>query len=270
MSGGACSNLGLVAREVNGSVPISTTNSSGPSIGVSSLVTDANSSLSGGAQLQQSTSMNGDSFMRVPASPMSFSSNNISGSSVIDGSIMQQSPPQEQVQKRRSSSVTSQPVIDAGGALHAQKKSRIDIGQSDVVQQQLIHQLVHGQNSLNFQQNPQFQALIQQHKLAQLQQRQQQHLLQPFSQIQQPQVGIPRQPQLRPPLAQSGMQLGGPVRTPIEGGICARRLQQYLFHKRHRPEVSSSSFNCSWNCGILRYMLLAIKFTLMMYSRITL
>ncbi|RLN12134.1 putative transcriptional regulator SLK3 [Panicum miliaceum] len=235
--GSACSNLGLVAREMNGSVPKSTTNSSGPSIGVSSLVTDTNSSLSGGAQLQPSTSMNGD-FMRVPASPMSFSSNNTSGSSVIDGSIMQQSPPQEQVQKRRSSSVSSQAVIDAGGALHAQKKSRIDASQGDIVQQQLIQQLVHGQNSLHFQgqQNPQLQALIHQHKLAQLQQ---QHLLQPFSQIQQPQVGIPRQPQLRPPLAQPGMQLGGPVRTPVENAICSRRIKQYLFHKRHRPENNS-------------------------------
>jgi hypothetical protein len=238
VSGSACPNLGLVAREMNGSVPKSTTNSSGPSIGVSSLVTDTNSSLSGGAQLQPSTSMNGDSFMRVPASPMSFSSNNTSGSSVIDGSIMQQSPPQEQVQKQRSSSVSSQAVIDAGGALHAQKKSRIDASQGDIMQQQLIQQLVHGQNSLHFQgqQNPQLQALIQQHKLAQLQQRQQQHLLQPFSQIQPPQVGIPRQPQLRPPLAQPGMQLGGPVRTPVENAICSRRIKQYLFHKRHRPD----------------------------------
>ncbi|KAK8454691.1 hypothetical protein SEVIR_4G015300v4 [Setaria viridis] len=195
---------------MNGSVPISTMNSSGPSIGVSSLVTDANSSLSG----------------------------------VIDGSIMQQSPPQDQVQKRRSSSVTSQPVIDAGGALHAQKKSRTDVSQGDIVQQQLIQQLVHGQNPLHFQgqQNPQLQALIQQHKLAQLQQRQQQHLLQPFSQMQQPQVGIPRQPQLRPPLAQPGMQLGGPVRTPIENGICSRRILQYLFHKRHRPENNSITY----------------------------
>ncbi|KAJ1257726.1 hypothetical protein BS78_10G018600 [Paspalum vaginatum] len=242
MSGGACSNLGLVARDMNGSVPISTTNSSGPSLGVSSLVTDANSSLSGGAPLQPSTSLNGDSFMRVPASPMSFSSNNISGSSVIDGSIMQQSPPQEQVQKRRSSSVTSQPVIDAGSALHAQKKSRIDVSQGDTMQQQLFQQLLHGQNSLHFQgqQNPQLQALIQQHRL--IQQRQQQHLLQPFSQMQQPQVGIPRQPQLRPPLAQHGMQLGGPVRTPVESAICSRRLQQYLFHKRHRPENNSITY----------------------------
>ncbi|KAB8100993.1 hypothetical protein EE612_031658, partial [Oryza sativa] len=238
MSGAPRSNLGLVPRDMHGSIPISTTNSSGPSIGVSSLVTDANSSLSGGAQLQPSTSMNADSFMRLPASPMSFSSNNISGSSVIDGPIVQQSPPQEQMQKRRSSSVTSQPVIDAAGALHAQKKSRVDIRQDDILQHNLIQQLLQGQSSLHLQgqQNPQIQALIHQHKLAQIQQQQQHQMLQPFSQIQQSQVGIPRQPQLRPPLAQPGMQLAGPVRTPVENGLCSRRLKQYLYHKRHRPE----------------------------------
>lgn len=32
------------------------------------------------------------------------------------------------------------------------------------------------------------------------------------------------------------MQLAGPVRTPVESGLCSRRLMQYLFHKRHRPE----------------------------------
>uniref|UniRef100_A0A0C9S8D5 TSA: Wollemia nobilis Ref_Wollemi_Transcript_4892_3755 transcribed RNA sequence n=1 Tax=Wollemia nobilis TaxID=56998 RepID=A0A0C9S8D5_9CONI len=65
---------------------------SGPSVGASSLVTDANSALSGGAQLQRSASTNTDSFMRLPASPMSFSSGNISmsGSSVMDGSSLAQ------------------------------------------------------------------------------------------------------------------------------------------------------------------------------------
>ncbi|WVZ62031.1 hypothetical protein U9M48_011821 [Paspalum notatum var. saurae] len=208
-------------------------------------MTDANSSLSGGAQLQPSTSMNTDSFMRVPASPISFSSNNISGSSVIDGSIVQQSPPQDQVQKRRSYSVTSHPAIEAAGALHAQKKSRIDVRQDDILQHQLIQQLLHGQSSLHLQgqQNPQLQALIQQHKLAQMQQRQHQQLLQPFPQLQQSQISIPRQPQHRPPLAQPGMQLAGPIRTPVDSGLCSRRLMQYLYHKRHRPEDS-------WRCDI--------------------
>ncbi|KAK1613105.1 hypothetical protein QYE76_036778 [Lolium multiflorum] len=238
MSGAPRSNLGFVARDMNGSIPVSSANSSGPSIGVSSLVTDGNSSLSGGAQFQHSTSMNADSFMRLPASPMSFSSNNISGSSVIDGSIMQQSPPQDQMQKRRSSTATSQPGIEAGGAFHAQKKPRVDIRQDDILQQHLIQQVLQGQSSLHLQgqHNPQLQALIRQQKLAHIQHLQQQQLSQQFPQIQQSQVGIPRQPQLRLPLAQPGMQLAGPVRTPVESGLCSRRLMQYLFHKRHRPE----------------------------------
>ncbi|KAM0871997.1 hypothetical protein ACQ4PT_039016 [Festuca glaucescens] len=236
MSGAPRSNLGLVPRDMNGSLPVSTTNSSGPSIGVSSLVTDGNSSLSGGAHFQQSTSMNADSFMRLPASPMSFSSNNISGSSVIDGSIMQQSPPQEQMQKRRSSSVTSQPVIDAAAAFHTQKKPRVDIRQDDILQHQLIQQLLQGQSSLQLQgqHNPQLQALFRQQKLLQIQQQQQHQLSQQFPQLQQSQV--PLQPQLRPPLAQPAMQLAGPVRTPVESGLCSRRLMQYLYHKRYRPE----------------------------------
>jgi hypothetical protein len=260
MSGGAYSNLGHVPKDMNGGVPVTTTISSGSSIGVSSLVTDANSSLSGGAQLQPSTSMNADSFMRVPASPMSFSSNNISGSSVVDNSIMQQSPPQEQVQKRISTSVTSQPVYETGGTVHTQKKSRIDVRQDDILQHQLIQQLLHGQNSLHLQgqQNARLQALIQQHKLQQVP-RQLQHSSQPFSQIQQPQVGIPRQPQLRQPVSQPGMQLGGPVRVPVESGLCSRRLNQYLYHKRHRPEVSFCTVPT--NHEILICMLLAIEFT---------
>ncbi|GJN24626.1 hypothetical protein PR202_gb12379 [Eleusine coracana subsp. coracana] len=193
---------------------------------------------SGGAQLHLITSMNTDSLMRIPASPISFSSNNISGSSVIDGSIVQQSPPQEQVQKWSSSSVTSHPMIEAGGAFHAQKKSRIDVRQNDILQHQLMQQLLHSQSSIHLQgqQNPQLQALIQQHKLAQIQQRQQQQLLQPLSKIQQPQIGTPLQPQLRPPLAQPGMQPTGHLRNPAENGLCTRRLMQYLYHKRHRPE----------------------------------
>ncbi|GJN01090.1 hypothetical protein PR202_ga18326 [Eleusine coracana subsp. coracana] len=121
--------------------------------------------------------------------------------------------------------------------MHAQKKSRIDVRQNDILQHQMIQQLIHNQNSLHLhgQQNAQLQALIQQHKLPQAP-RQLQHCSQPFSQIQRPQVGIPRQPQLRPPLSQPGMQLGGPVRVPVESGLCSRRLMQYLYHKRHRPE----------------------------------
>ncbi|RWW80649.1 hypothetical protein BHE74_00010999 [Ensete ventricosum] len=83
MSGNDCSGFGPASGDMN-QILNSRGNSSGPSVGASSLVTDANSTLSGGAQLQRSTSFNNESYMRIPASPMSFSSN-ISGSSVMDG-----------------------------------------------------------------------------------------------------------------------------------------------------------------------------------------
>eukprot|EP01018_Ginkgo_biloba_P018025 Gb_04695 [translate_table: standard] len=121
-------NSGLVSGDMNR--VLNSAANSGPSVGASSLVTDANSALSGGNQLQRSASINTDSFMRLPASPMSFSSGNISmsGSSVMDGSsLAQQSgssitrlephqdqtppPPQQQLQQRQqqgASTPTSQ------------------------------------------------------------------------------------------------------------------------------------------------------------------
>ncbi|RWW67460.1 hypothetical protein BHE74_00025091 [Ensete ventricosum] len=95
MSGNDRSGLRLASGEMN-QILNSVGNSSGPSVGASSLVTDANSGLSGGPQLQKSTSFNNESYMGLPASPISFSSN-FSGSSVMDGcSIVQQSSLQEQ------------------------------------------------------------------------------------------------------------------------------------------------------------------------------
>ncbi|KVI04762.1 hypothetical protein Ccrd_016918 [Cynara cardunculus var. scolymus] len=154
-------------------VPISgdisnTVMSSGPSIGASSLVTDANSGLSGGGpRLQRSASANNESYMRLPASPLSFSSNNISisGSSVIDGpSALQQSsnqdPHLQQVQqqpgpRQGASTATSLPpprigqvslpngsrvpgsfIQDNDNISHLQKKPRLDIKQEDMMQQQ--------------------------------------------------------------------------------------------------------------------------------------
>jgi len=87
---GGRGNSGFAAGDMN--QVLNSAANSGPSVGASSLVTDANSALSGGAQLQRSASNNTDSFMRLPASPMSFSSGNISvsGSSVMDGSSLAQ------------------------------------------------------------------------------------------------------------------------------------------------------------------------------------
>ncbi|RZB92076.1 putative transcriptional regulator SLK2 [Glycine soja] len=89
--GAGCSNLGPVSGDINNAV-LNTVTNSAPSVGASSLVTDANSALSSGPHLQRSASVNTDSYLRLPASPMSFTLNNISisGSSVMDGSSVVQ------------------------------------------------------------------------------------------------------------------------------------------------------------------------------------
>ncbi|KAM1189691.1 hypothetical protein FF1_025569 [Malus domestica] len=87
------SNLGPVSGDMNNGVLNDVANS-GLNVGASSLITDANSVLSGGPHLQKSASINNESYMRLPASPMSFSSNNISmsWSSIVDRfSVVKQS-----------------------------------------------------------------------------------------------------------------------------------------------------------------------------------
>lgn len=155
--GGDQSSVGLISRDTSNPVMNSMDNS-GPSAGASSLVTDANSALTDGPNLQRSASFNADSYLRVPASPMSFSSTNISlsGSSAIDGSsVVQQSPHQDQCsqqvlecqQQKGASSATSLPASqtnqvsllmggsqipgccmqDLNNQSHIQKKPRLDI-----------------------------------------------------------------------------------------------------------------------------------------------
>lgn len=98
--GNGRSNLGLVSRDMNNAVLNSVANSA-PSVGANSMVTDGNSALSGGPHMQRSASFNTDSYMRLPASPMSFTSNNISisGSPVMDGSsvVQQNNSHQDQI-----------------------------------------------------------------------------------------------------------------------------------------------------------------------------
>ncbi|KAL2550343.1 putative transcriptional regulator SLK2 [Forsythia ovata] len=67
--GNACPNTGPVSGGVGNTV-LNGVASSGPSVGASSLVTDANSGLSGGPLLQRSASINTESYMRLPASPI--------------------------------------------------------------------------------------------------------------------------------------------------------------------------------------------------------
>ena len=277
--GAGRSNLGPVSGDINNAV-LNTVANSAPSVGASSLVTDANSSLSGGPHLQRSTSVNTDSYLRLPASPMSFTSNNISisGSSVMDGSsVVQQSSHQDQnvqqlqqnkQQPQGASSATSLPASQTGPSTlqmgaqvpgsfiqdpnnmsHLSKKNRLDTKQEDMMQQQVIQQLLQRQDSMQFQgRNPQLQALLQQQQRLRQQQifqsmpQLQRAHLQQQQQQQQQQQHQQQQMQLRQQLQQQVMQPSSAGKRPYDSGVsgvCARRLMQYLYHQRQRPNVSS-------------------------------
>ncbi|XP_040961334.1 probable transcriptional regulator SLK2 isoform X2 [Gossypium hirsutum] len=261
---------------VSDSVVLNSVANSGPSVGASSLVTDANSAFSGGPHLQRSASINTDSYMRLPASPMSFSSNNItvSGSSVVDGSSVghhgsHQDPSVQQMQQSQqlqqgASSAASRPqsqtgqvsvplgprvpgpfLQDPGNLSQVQKKPQLDIKQEDIMQQQMLQQLLQRQDSMQLHgQNPQLQALMQQQRL-----RQQQQILQSLPPLQrahlqqQQQQQQQQQLQLRQQLQQQGMQQITGMKRPFDGGVCARRLMQYLYHQRQRPPDA-------WQCDI--------------------
>ncbi|XAR71743.1 hypothetical protein NMG60_11018148 [Bertholletia excelsa] len=256
--------------------------SSGPSVGASSLVTDANSGLSGGHHLQRSTSFNTESYMRLPASPLSFSSNNISisGSSVMDASsVVQQSSNQDlssqkarqSQQQHGASSATSLPTSRMGpvpfptGPLvsgsfiqepsnmtQLQKKPRLDIKQEDIMHKQVLQQLLQRQDSMQLQaHNPHYQALIHQQRLQQRQQQflqsispaQRAHLLQQQQQQQQ-------LLQWRQQLQQQGMQQMSNMKRPYDSGICSRRLMQYLYHQRQRPTDNTIAY---WKKFVAEY-----------------
>jgi len=279
VTGARRTNLGPVSGDMNNVVLNSVANSA-PSVGASSLVTDANSALSGGPHLQRSASVNADSYLRLPASPMSFTSNNISisGSSVIDGSsVVQQSSHQDhnvqqlqqnQQQLQGAASATSLPASQTGpSSLHMgahvpgsfihdpnnvsqlSKKPRMDIKQEDIMQQQqqqVMQQILQRQDSMQLQgRNPQLQALFQQHQRLRQQQifqsmpqLQRMHLQQQHQQQQQLQQ---QQMQYRQQLQQQVMQPSSAVKRPGDNGVsgvCARRLMQYLYHQRQRPNVS--------------------------------
>lgn len=220
----------------------SAANSSGPSMGASSLVTDANSSLSGGPQLQRSSSINNESYTHLPASPLSFSSNNISCSSVLDGSsIVQQSPQQEHVPKQGHSNNFAHSLMQDAAVLPAEKRQRLEVRQGDVYQQQVIQQMLQRQHS------PQLQAIIHQQRLAQAaqQQQQQQQILQSLPQLQRIQMyQQPQQPRPNP------VQLVSPARCPSDSGLCARRLMQYMYHQSHRPADNSITY---WKKFVAEY-----------------
>ncbi|KAL0317749.1 UNVERIFIED_CONTAM: putative transcriptional regulator SLK2 [Sesamum angustifolium] len=246
--GHARANMSALAGDVSNAV-LNSVASSGPSVGASSLVTDANSGLSAGPHLQRSASFNTDSYMRLPASPMSFTSNNISisGSSVMDGSsLVQQSSNQDP-----GSLILS---FRTDYHIPVTKETRLDIKQEDILQQQVLQQLLR-QDPMHLQNpNPQLQALIQQQRLRQQQQqREQQQLLQsmpPMQRVQLLQQQQQQQQQLRQQILQQGLQPASGIKRPYDGGVCSRRLMQYLYHQRQRPAENTIAY---WRKFVAEY-----------------
>ncbi|XP_061348847.1 probable transcriptional regulator SLK2 [Gastrolobium bilobum] len=279
------SNPGPRSGDLNNTV-LNSVGNSAPSVGASSLVTDANSALSGGPHMQRSASINGDAYIRLPASPMSFTSNNINiaGSPVMDGSsVVQKSSHQEhsvqqlqqnQQQLQGASNTTSFPASQTGPShqMGAQvpgsfiqdpnnisqmsKKPRLDMKQDDIVQQQVIQQLLQRQDPMLFQgRNPQLQALLQQQQ--QQQRLRQQHIFQSMPQLQrvqlQQQQQQQQQMQLRQQLQPQVMQPLSAGKRPYDStvnGVCARRLMQYLYHQRQRPNDNSIAY---WRKFVVEY-----------------
>ncbi|XP_047327151.1 probable transcriptional regulator SLK2 [Impatiens glandulifera] len=246
---------------------------SGPSVGASSLVTDANSVLSGGPHLQRSTSINTDSYMRLPASPMSFTSNNVSvsGSSIMDGTSLGQQSSNQEPSTQQGQLTQAQQGASAATSLSAarmgqlsripgsfiqdpsmssmQKKPRLEIKQEDILQQQVLQQLMQRQDSMQLHnQNPQMQAIIQQHRLRQ----QQQQIIQSMSPIQRVQFLQQQQQQLslRQQLQQPGTQHISGVKRTFESGACSNRLMQYLYHQQQRPSDNSIAY---WRKFVAEY-----------------
>lgn len=238
MSGTARSRLGLCSSgNINHGVLNSAGNSSGPSMDASSLVTEANSSFSGGGrQLPSSSSINDECYMHLPASPLSCS-NNISGSSVIDNSpILQLSPQKELIPKQGNSTFASQSTIQDVGMFPAQKRPRLDFRQADVHQQQIIQQWLQRHRDL------QVQAFGQPSRLSQIQQHQ---LMQSLPQLQRIQMQQPSHAP-RPSISQ----MISTARPPVESGLCARRLLQYMYHQSHRPADNSLLY---WRKFVVEY-----------------
>ncbi|XP_016445011.1 putative transcriptional regulator SLK2 isoform X1 [Nicotiana tabacum] len=242
LPGNVQSSMGPVSGDVSNTV-LNSVESSGPSFGTSSLVTDANSGLSGGPRFQRSASISAESYIRLPASPMSFSSNNISisGSSGMYGSsVVQQKSNQE---PRVPESFRQDHVALS----HMQKKPRLDIKQDDI-QQQVLQQLLQRKDPLHLQNpSPQLQALIQQQGLRQ----QQQQLLHSISPIERAQLFQQQQQlQLRQQLQQQAVQPVSAMKHPSDSVLCSRRLMQYLYHQRQRPPDNSIAY---WRKFVAEY-----------------
>ncbi|CAL9104488.1 unnamed protein product, partial [Musa textilis] len=216
--------------DMTGCILNSAGNSSRPSVGSSS-----NSALSG-TQLQRSASINNEPCMRLPASPMSFSSNSTSDSLVMDGPIMQQSLDREHAHKPAASSAISEIITQApDDSVHISEKARLDL-EDDIMQRMVIQQLLQRpEPELHGHQNPQLQAILQQQRLTQLQQ----HMMQSLPQTQQAPITFQPQQQLRNHLQQQPEEVAAPANHSFDVKKGSHRVMQYLYHQRHHPADNS-------------------------------
>ncbi|THG14207.1 hypothetical protein TEA_002836 [Camellia sinensis var. sinensis] len=230
---------------------------SGPSVGSSSVVTDADSPLAGTAHLKRRGSASMDSFLNLPSSPLSFSSNFtasvIDASSIAQTTSSQKDQNSQQGQKRLlpqhlvSGTTTSQTSQTHRVSLptgkkqepaitQMYKKPRLDMNPENIMNQQVIQQPWQKQDPMQLQDhNQQLQAFMLQQKLRNQQQRQ---VLQSIPQF----LGVPAQQQLmRHHLQQQANHQVSPIH-PHDAGICSRRLMQYIYHLRHRPSDNSIAY----------------------------
>ncbi|KAL0341082.1 UNVERIFIED_CONTAM: putative transcriptional regulator SLK2 [Sesamum radiatum] len=194
LPGHARSDMDPVSGDVSNTV-LNSVASSGPSVGASSLVTDANSGLSGGPHLQRSASINTESYMRLPASPMSFSSNNISisGSSVLDGSsVVQQSSNQDPV-------ASTDPATETKTARATDSTGYVANSASSVITAT---------------------------------------------------AATAAAPVAVKTATTTGSATCSCNKRPCDGGVCSRRLMQYLFHQRQRPADNTIAY---WRKFVAEY-----------------
>ncbi|CAL9226814.1 unnamed protein product [Arabidopsis halleri] len=191
--------------------------------------------------MQRSSVINNNNNMRIPTSPMSFSSNSINmpGSLVLDGSPSMQNLPQQQQQQQAGQG--SVPMRENNYS-HVDKKPRLEVKHEDLLQQQILQQLIHRQDPTG--RNPQLQALLQQQRL-----RQHQQILQSMSPSQRLQLQQQQQ-QLRQQLQQQGTQQIPPNVRPYEVGVCARKLMMYLYHLQQRPAENCITY---WRKFVAEY-----------------
>ncbi|KAL9267816.1 putative transcriptional regulator SLK2 [Drosera capensis] len=276
--GGAHSTLGPVSMDTSQGV-LNGLATSGPSIGASSLLTDGNSNFSRGSLVQRSASISTESHMRLPASPMSFTSNkmSVSGSAIMDGSltvqqnsqqdlILQQSNQNHQLLQKGAPGRTSSPAAQAGqkhlplgprlastfihdvsNLSELQKKPRMDIKQEEPYQSQHFNQVLQKNDLQLTGHHPPYQAFLQpQHRL-----RQEQYL-QSMPQMRHAQLQKQHhQQQLQNHLQQQGIQHTAALKNTYDSnGVCARRLMQYLYHQRQRGQEGTIAY---WRKFVAEY-----------------